>query len=70
MKPIKLIITALISVCIGGCSSQKEPQADAAIENKVDSLLNQMTLEEKLGQMNQLSPWNLKTWPSVYAKEK
>lgn len=31
---------------------------DAAIENKVDSLLNQMTLEEKLGQMNQLSPWN------------
>lgn len=26
MKPIKLIITALISVCIGGCSSQKEPQ--------------------------------------------
>lgn len=58
MKPIKLIITALISVCIGGCSSQKEPQADAAIENKVDSLLNQMTLEEKLGQMNQLSPWN------------
>jgi beta-glucosidase len=58
MKPIKLIITALISVCIGGCSSQKELQADAAIENKVDSLLNQMTLEEKLGQMNQLSPWN------------
>lgn len=58
MKPIKLIITALISVCIGGCSSQKETQPEAVIENKVDSLLNQMTLEEKLGQMNQLSPWD------------
>lgn len=58
MKPIKLIITALISVCIGGCSSQKETQPEVVIENKVDSLLRQMTLEEKLGQMNQLSPWD------------
>ncbi len=58
MKSIKLIATALISVCIGGCSSQKENQPETVIENKVDSLLNQMTLEEKLGQMNQLSPWN------------
>lgn len=58
MKPTKLIATVLISVCIGGCSSQKEPQPKAAIENKVDSLLSQMTLEEKLGQMNQLSPWD------------
>ena len=58
MKPIKLITTALISVCIGGCSPQKEIQPEVAIENKVDSLLNQMTLEEKLGQMNQLSPWD------------
>ena len=58
MKPTKLIATVLISVCIGGCSSQKEPQPEAAIENKVDSLLSQMTLEEKLGQMNQLSPWD------------
>lgn len=58
MKPTKLIATVLISVCIGGCSSQKEPQPEAVIENKVDSLLRQMTLEEKLGQMNQLSPWD------------
>ena len=48
MKPTKLIATVLISVCIGGCSSQKEPQPEAVIENKVDSLLRQMTLEEKL----------------------
>lgn len=58
MKPTKLIATVLISVCIGGCSSQKETQPGAVIENKVDSLLRQMTLEEKLGQMNQLSPWD------------
>lgn len=58
MKPTKLIATVLISVCIGGCSSQKETQPEAVIENKVDSLLRQMTLEEKLGQMNQLSPWD------------
>lgn len=58
MKSIKLIATALISVFIGSCSSQKETP-EAIIENKVDSLLNLMTLEEKLGQMNQLSPYNL-----------
>lgn len=58
MKPTKLIATVLISVCIGGCSSQKETQPEVVIENKVDSLLRQMTLEEKLGQMNQLSPWD------------
>lgn len=58
MKPTKLIAAALVSVCIGSCSLQKETQPEAAIENKVDSLLNQMTLEEKLGQMNQLSPWD------------
>lgn len=58
MKPTKLIATVLISVCIAGCSSQKETQPEAVIENKVDSLLRQMTLEEKLGQMNQLSPWD------------
>lgn len=28
------------------------------IENKVEALLGKMTLEEKLGQMNQLSPWD------------
>lgn len=28
------------------------------IENKVETLLHKMTLEEKLGQMNQLSPWD------------
>lgn len=43
------------------CSQQKNSQnsnIDSAIESKVENLLSKMTLEEKLGQMNQLSPWN------------
>lgn len=58
MNPTKLITATLISICIGSCSLQKEAQPGIVIENKIDSLLNQMTLDEKLGQMNQLSPYN------------
>ncbi|OKZ00962.1 MAG: glycosyl hydrolase [Bacteroides sp. 44_46] len=36
----------------------KNTNADLEIENKVEALLGKMTLEEKLGQMNQLSPWD------------
>lgn len=58
MKPTRLIITALVSVCVGSCSLQKGTKPETLIETKIDSMLSQMTLEEKLGQMNQLSPYD------------
>ena len=39
-----------------GCSQPQDKNTE--IENKVETLLHKMTLEEKLGQMNQLSPWD------------
>ena len=36
-------------------------QKDVGIEHKVDSLLNRMTLLEKIGQMNQLSADDMET---------
>lgn len=59
MKTYKLISGALLSLLISSCSQQSAANADSEIENKVENLLGKMTMEEKLGQMNQLSPWNL-----------
>lgn len=42
-------LTMLIAVLLGACTP-KDP-----IERKIDALLSQMTLDEKIGQMNQLS---------------
>lgn len=58
---IKLMTGAFLIMSLMACSQQKNSQnsnIDSAIESKVESLLSKMTLEEKLGQMNQLSPWN------------
>ena len=52
---------AFLIMSLMACSQQKNSQnsnIDSAIESKVENLLSKMTLEEKLGQMNQLSPWN------------
>ncbi len=38
------------------CTNQADSSKEAAIENKVEELLGKMTLQEKIGQMNQLSP--------------
>lgn len=57
----KLITGALLAVSIMACSKQDDSNGankDAVIESKVEALLSRMTIEEKLGQMNQLSPWN------------
>ena len=48
----------LLSICVaalflGACTSQVETND---IEQKVENLLEKMTLQEKIGQMNQLSP--------------
>lgn len=52
----KLITAALLSMSLVACTPSGDAAKDSAIENRVETLLKQMTLEEKLGQMNQLSP--------------
>lgn len=57
----ELITGALLAVSIVACSKQDDSNGankDALIESKVEALLSRMTIEEKLGQMNQLSPWD------------
>lgn len=45
-----------LAASLMGCSQPQDKNTE--IENKVETLLHKMTLEEKLGQMNQLSPWD------------
>ena len=53
----KLLITAAAALfTLAACTEGGDK--DTAIEKKVERLLGEMTLEEKLGQMNQLSPWD------------
>ena len=52
----KVFYTVLLAASLIGCNQPKNGSSD--IEFRVDSLLSQMTIEEKLGQMNQLSPWD------------
>ena len=57
---MKKLLAALLFVGIGGLHAQENLE----IEKKVTALLNQMTLEEKIGQMNQYNGfWNV-TGPS------
>jgi len=57
---MKKLLAALLFVGIGGSHAQ----GNLEIEKKVTALLNQMTLEEKIGQMNQYNGfWNV-TGPS------
>lgn len=55
MKKNLLYAVALAASLIG-CSQPQDNNTE--IENKVEALLQKMTMEEKLGQMNQLSPWD------------
>ena len=53
----KLFITAAAALfTLAACTEGGDK--NAAIEKKVERLLGEMTLEEKVGQMNQLSPWD------------
>lgn len=60
----KYILPALLALALG-CSTVKKdiassPKNKTAIDRKVDSLLSLMTLEEKVGQMNQYNGfWNV-----------
>ena len=58
MKTYKLLwLAAMATLSLSACNT-KEANAEADIESRIEALLNKMTLEEKLGQMNQLSPWD------------
>jgi beta-glucosidase len=52
-KQQMLLIILLISAT-GGSFAQSAPQSDAEIQKTVDSLLQKMTTEEKIGQLSQL----------------
>lgn len=51
-----LLYAMALAASLMGCSQPQDKNTE--IGNKVETLLHKMTLEEKLGQMNQLSPWD------------
>lgn len=51
-----LLYALALTASLMGCGQPQDK--DTEIESKVNALLSKMTLEEKLGQMNQLSPWD------------
>ena len=57
MKTKPILIMILLAALLAGCTERKAPAAgtDPAVERRVDKLLGQMTLAEKIGQMNQVS---------------
>lgn len=57
MKLNRIIKSVCLLALIGAGQANAAP-IDKNIEARVDSLLAKMTLAEKLGQMNQLSPWD------------
>ena len=54
MKTIKFFSVCLLLLPFVSCT-QMSGTKDQAVENKVEKLLSEMTLEEKIGQMNQIS---------------
>lgn len=58
MKLTNTFFTVAVAALLLTACGTKNTNADSEIENKVEALLGKMTLEEKLGQMNQLSPWD------------
>ena len=57
MKYTRTLILALLIVLLPACSEQRPSTvgSDDAVEKRIDQLLAQMTLSEKIGQMNQVS---------------
>ena len=57
MKYTRTLILALLIVLLPACTQQKPSTvgSDDAVEKRIDRLLAQMTLSEKIGQMNQVS---------------
>ena len=54
---IRLLVSTLIVLLAACAPVQKHMGVDEEVERKIDVLLKKMTLEEKFGQMNQISSW-------------
>ena len=57
MKTLKIFSACLLLLPFVSCMQVANKGSDAATEKKVESLLSKMTLEEKIGQMNQISSY-------------
>ena len=56
MKTIKFISVCLLLLPLASCTQPRQT-GDSATEKKIESILSRMTLEEKIGQMNQISSY-------------
>ena len=69
MKFIKLFSVCLLLLPFISCKDVAQTKSDAAIEKKVEALLSKMSLEEKIGQMNQISSYgNLEDMAALIKK--
>lgn len=57
MKTIRLLSACLLLLPFASCNQVADKGGDVATEKKIESLLSRMTLEEKIGQMNQISSY-------------
>jgi len=66
---MKYLLTSAIGLLfmLGSCNNVQEDDATSNIDQKVDSLLSQMTLEEKIGQLNLPSAGDVSTGISTNA---
>lgn len=68
MKTAKILSACLFLLSFIACT-QVQKKGDAAIEQKIEALLSKMTLEEKIGQMNQVSSYgNIEDMSSLIKK--
>ncbi len=57
-KVIKIAVSIALPLCFMGCASSNDTKKEnEVIEKRVETLLRKMTLEEKLGQMNQITSY-------------
>ena len=69
MKTIRIFSTCLLLLPFVSCTQVANKGSDAATEKKVESLLSRMTLEEKIGQMNQITSYgNIEDMSSLIKK--
>lgn len=56
MRVLKFFSACLVFASVVSCGQVSNTTGDATVEQRVEALLKKMTLEEKIGQMNQISP--------------
>src|SRR6056297_3581804 len=54
MKHLVYILSVLLLLFILGCSSNEKAEQSSEVNKKIDSLLQEMTIEEKVGQMTRI----------------